>query len=329
MVFSGELLGLVSVGAVALYTLVTAASRAIDRLLALAAYYDLDEVLVGMTILAIGTSLPELSSHVVASLGILAGTLDYQIASALVIGGNVGSATVQQLLLVGVLLIGYGSVGLTRNFVRDSYLPMLGAIAVTLALSWDGVITRLDGFLLLFAYVGYVAVRVTRRERTQSLKERASVTPRRDALLAFALLVLVLLSASLMLSVAEVVVEGLALGGSMIGVLTIGVAAALPELTVVMDSIRRRSPNVALGTLVGSNIVNPLVGIGLGGVLSTYAVPSAVVVWDLPFKLAAGIGLLAWTLFVKGGTLTRTEGGYLLGLYFLFVVGRLLLFPGQ
>jgi cation:H+ antiporter len=329
MVLSGELWPLVSVGAVALYTLVTAASRAIDRLLALAAYHDLDEVLVGMTILAIGTSLPELSSHLVASLGILSGTLDYQIASALVIGGNVGSSTVQQLLLVGVLLIGYGSVGLTRNFVRDSYFPMLGAIAVTLALSWDAVITRLDGLLLLVAYVGYVTVRVTRRERTQSLKERASVNPRYDALLAFALLVLVLLSASLMLSVAEIVVEGLALGGSMIGVVTIGVAAALPELTVVMDSIRRRSPNVALGTLVGSNIVNPLVGIGLGGVLSTYAVPSAVVVWDLPFKLAAGVGLLVWARFVKDGTLTRTEGGYLLGLYFLFVVGRLLLFPGQ
>ena len=46
-------------------------------------------------------------------------------------------------------------------------------------------------------------------------------------------------------------------------------------------------------------------------------------------KLATGAGLLGWTLYVKDGELTRTEGGYLLGLYFVFVVGRLLLFPGQ
>jgi len=329
MPVSGELLTLVSVGAVALYTLVTAAGSAIDRLLALAEYYDVDEVVVGMTVLAVGTSLPELSAHVIASLGILSGDLEYRTTSAVVIGGNTGSSTVQQFLLVGVLLIGYGRLTLTRSFVRESYLPMLGVFAVTIAVSWDGTVSRLDGVVLLALYLAYVGVSVTGQGGTATLRERPSTDPRRDALVATGLLVLVLISTSLMLSVIETVVEMLALGGSMIGIVTIGVAAALPELTAVVDAIRRRSPNVALGTLVGSNVVNPLLGIGLGGALSTYYVPPAVVLWDLPFKLVAGAGLLGWTLYVKDGELSRTEGGYLLGLYFAFVVGRLLLFPGQ
>ena len=329
MSVSGGLLTQISIGAVALYTLVTAASRAIDRLLALAEYYDVDEVLVGMTVLALGTSLPELSSHLVASLGILSGVLDYQVTSAVVIGGNTGSSTVQQFLLVGVLLIGYGTVHISRAFVYESYLPMLGAIGVTMLLAWDGTISRLDGFLLLGLYLAYVGVIITRRERTQSLREAPSTNPRRDTVVATGLLVLVLLSASLMLSVVEVVVDTLAIGGSMVGIVTIGVAAALPELTAVMDAIRRRSPHVALGTLIGSNIVNPLVGIGLGGALSTYSVPSAVILWDLPFKLLAGVGLLGWALYWREGEFTRTEGGYMLGLYFAFLAGRLLLFPGQ
>jgi cation:H+ antiporter len=325
----GELLTQLSVGAVALYTLVTAASRAIDRLLALAEYYDVADVLVGVTVLALGTSLPELSAHLVASLGIVSGVLDYEVASAIVVGGNTGSSTVQQLLLVGVLLIAYGSLHLTPAFVRESYLPMLGAIAATLVLAWDGTVGRIDGLVLLALYVAYVGVTVTRRETTRTLREPPSANPRRDALVAIALFVLVLLSASLLLSVVEAVVDGLALGGSTVGVVTIGVAAALPELTAVMDAVRRRSPNVALGTLVGSNIVNPLVGLGLGGVVSTYHVPAAVVIWDLPFKLVAGAGLLGWALYRRNRTLSRTEGGYLLGLYFFFVAGRLLLFPGQ
>lgn len=329
MPVSGELLTLVSIGAVALYTLVTAASRAIDRLLALAEYHDVEEVLVGLTILAVGTSLPEISSHLIASLGILSGTLDYQTTSAVVIGGNTGSSTVQQLLLVGILLMGYGSLDLTETFVRESYLPMLGVFVVTIVLAWDGTISRLDGILMVVLYLLYVGASVARRGRTQTLRESPSVNPRRDAVIAISLLVLVLLSASLMLSVIEVVIDMLDLGGSMVGIVTIGVAAALPELTAVTNAIRRRSPNVALGTLIGSNIVNPLVGIGLGGAISTYYVPPAVVLWDLPFKLVAGAGLLGWTLYVKDGELTRTEGGYLLGLYFVFVVGRLLLFPGQ
>jgi cation:H+ antiporter len=104
--------------------------------------YDVDEVLVGMTALALGTSLPELSSHLVASLGILSGVLDYQVTSAVLIGGNTGSSTVQQFLLVGVLLIGYGTVQLSRAFVYETYLPMLGAISVTMLLAWDGTIKR-------------------------------------------------------------------------------------------------------------------------------------------------------------------------------------------
>jgi cation:H+ antiporter len=167
MAVSGALLTQVAIGAVALYTLVTAASRAIDRLLALAEYYDIDEVLVGMTVLALGTSLPELSAHVIASLGILSGVLDYQVTSAVVIGGNTGSSAVQQFLLVGVLLVGYGSIRLTPAFVRQSYLPMLGAVGATLLLAMDGTITRLDGVILLGLYLAYVGMRVTRRERSR------------------------------------------------------------------------------------------------------------------------------------------------------------------
>lgn len=329
MVVSGQLLTQVSVGAVALYALVTAASRAIDRLLALAEYYDVDEVLVGMTVLAVGTSLPELSAHLIASLGILSGALEYQVTSAVVIGGNTGSSTVQQFLLVGVLLIGYGNVHLDRTFVRESYLPMLGAFVATLLVAWDGTISRLDGVVLFGLYLAYVGLRVSRRAQLPTLRERPSTNPRRDAAVAAGLLVIVLFSASLVLSVVEVVVDMLALGGSMVGVVTVGVAAALPELTAVMDSIRRRAPNVALGTLVGSNIVNPLVGIGLGGAVSTYYVPPAVVLWDLPFKLLVGIAVLGWTLYRNDGEFTRREGASLLGAYFVFVVGRLLLFPGQ
>jgi len=329
MAVSGELLTQVSIGAVALYTLVTAATRAIDRLLALAEYYDVDEVLVGMTVLALGTSLPELSAHLIASLGILSGVLDYEVTSAVVIGANMGSSAVQQFLLVGILLVGYGGLRLTPTFVRQSYLPMLGGLAATLAVAWDGRIGRLDGLLLLGLYLAYVAMRVSRRERTTSLREPPSTNPRWDAITAAGLLVLVLLSATLLLSVVELVVEGLALGGSMVGVVTLGVAAALPELTTVMDAIRRRSPNVALGTLVGSNIVNPLVGLGLGGVVSTYYVPPAVTLWDLPIKLLGGVALLGVGLYWRDGAFTRTEAGYLLGLYFVFIAGRLLLFPGQ
>lgn len=92
--------------------------------------------------------------------------------------------------------------------------------------------------------------------------------------------------------------------------------------------MRRKTPVVAVGTLVGSNIVNPLIGFGVGSVVSTYYVPSAVVVWDFPFKILAAVGLLAYVRYTDG-TLTRHAGMSMIGFYFVYIVGRMLLFPGQ
>lgn len=329
MAVEPTLLSQVAVGAVALYTLITASQLAVEKLLGLARYYEVPDVLVGMTVLALGTSLPEISAHVIASLGIVTGQLDYEIASGLVLGGNMGSSTVQQTLLLGMLIVAYGRLELRDSFIRDSYVPMLLAFGVLLVLGWDGTISRLDGFLLLAAFVAYVYRSVTRRDRGSVPTKRPSENPRGDAVVTSGALVLVLLSASLLLAVAEVVVAGLQLGGSMVGVITIGIAAALPELSTVLASARRREPNLALGTLIGSNVVNPLVGVGLGGLISSYYVPPAVVHFDVPFKLTVGLALLAYVYTVSDRALDRRAGAYLVVAYFAFVTLRVLLFSAQ
>jgi cation:H+ antiporter len=322
--------GLVSslaVAAVALYALVTGAGRAIDALLALARRYDVPEVLIGLTVVAVGTSLPELGAHVTASVGILSGALEYRVASAVVLGGNMGSSTTQQLLLFGVLLLGYGRIELSARTLADTFVPMGVGLALTLAVAADGTVSRLDGLALLVAFGLYVAYSTLRR--TGSVVGGVpSASVARDGAVAATMLALVLASASVLLAVVEDVVAGVVLGGSMVGVLTLGVAASFPELSTVLDGIRRRTPVVAVGTLIGSNVVNPLLGIGLGGVVSTYHVPAAVVVWDLPFKLVTLVGLGLYARY-RDGALERRVGVSLIGLYFLYVVGRMLLFPGS
>jgi cation:H+ antiporter len=300
----------------------------VDRFTAVARRYEVPDVLVAMTVVAVGTSLPEIGTGVSASLGILAGSLDYGTASATVLGGNMGSSTVQQLLLLGVLSIAGGRFALSRRFVRGVYLPMVAAFVLVLAVTVDGTVSRVDGVGLLAAYLGYVGYSLRTRPRGGRIPEAASGGVVRDAAVGTGGLVAVLGAAFVVLGVVGAVVDDLALGGSMVGVVTVGVAAALPELTAVVESVRRNAPDLALGTLVGSNVVNSLVGIGLGGAVSTYAVPPVVVAWDLPFKTLAAVGLLA-SLRLSDGELRRRQGAALVVLYFAFVAGRLLLFAGQ
>lgn len=315
------------VGTIALYTLITGAGTAINTLLRLARRFDVPEVFIGLTIVAIGTSLPELSAHVTASIGIVSGVLDYHTTSAVVLGGNMGSSATQQLLLFGILLIGFGQINLSPRILTDTFVPMLAGLVLTFAVAWDGTITRLDGVVLLGGFGVYLGFSYLRRQQILS-HGVPSTNVRRDVIIAVLMLGLVLASASVLLGVIQEVVAGVVLGGSMVGVLTLGIASSFPELSTVLDGIRRKTPIIAVGTLIGSNIVNPLIGFGLGGVISTYHVPEAVIVWDLPIKILGAIGLVVYIRY-NDGILTRNAGITLIGAYFLYIVGRMLLFPGQ
>lgn len=315
-------------GGAALYVLVRSAGVAVDRTVSLARHYDVPDALVAGVVVAVGTSLPEIAAHVIASLGILSGTLDYRVASATVLGGNMGSSTVQQTLLVGLFLVGVGRYEFTKTFVRWSYVPMVLASVLTLLLAWDGTVSRLDGLLLLGGYLVYLYYAIDRQRRREHLPVPESLDVGRDAVISLLALAAVVASAYVVLTAAQAAVDALALGGSIVGVVTIGVAAALPELSTVLESVRRDAPHVAMGTLVGSNVVNLLVGIGLGGTISTYAVPPAVVFWDLPFRVAVGAGVLVYALGPGHDALHRRNGYYLVALYFVFLGVHLLVFPG-
>ena len=324
-----QTLGLAVVGVVSLLALVRASGLVVECSLRLAQHFDIPEALIGVFVLSIGTSLPEIGTHVTASAGILSGTLDFAVASNTALGGSLGSSTVQQFFLVGVLLLGFGRYVVDETLLRWSYAPMLGSFVLLFVLAFDGTVSRLDSLLMLVAFGAYARYSFRGRQQRRVLEDVPEDTSRvgRDALVALAGLVAVLASAYVVLAVIEATVVRLRLGGSMVGVMTIGLASALPELSTVLESVRRRTPTLALGTLLGSNVVNTLVGVGLGGVLSTYSVPPSVLFWDLPFKFGFGLLLLGHILTVGEGTLGRREGVALVAVYFLYVVGRLLLYP--
>jgi len=181
------LLSELAVGVVALYALVTGAGRAIDVLLGLARRYQVPEVLIGLTIVAVGTSLPELSSHVTASFGILSGALDYRTTSAVVLGGNMGSSTTQQLLLFGILLLGFGQIELSDRLLTDTFAPMVVGLVLTMALSWDGTISRADGIVLLAGFGVYLVFSYLRRQGMPA-QGAPSVNVSKDAILAVVIL---------------------------------------------------------------------------------------------------------------------------------------------
>jgi cation:H+ antiporter len=316
--------GIVLGGAAGILALAEAVIR---QTLRVARHYGLSGSFVGLTILSIGTSLLEIITHVVGSLDIVREPEIMTTMSGLLIGSNVGSDIFQQnfvLALVGLLA---AVVVVRRNLVIEVG-GLLGASALLWLICLGGAISRLEGAVLVLAYLAYLAYlgRHGVHDAGTELRRRLSAL---QVVMALALIgacfVGMTLVAEPVLNAASRLVATLPLSASFFGVIVLGVCAALPELTTALIAVRRGEREISTGILIGSNITNPLLGVGLGALISTYTVPRVVLWYDLPVKLATGAILFA-TLF-RHQRLRRGEAVLLILAYLAYVVGRQWLFP--
>jgi cation:H+ antiporter len=314
------------VGLVLIAVLVLAANLTVKKLVGIAAYFNLSSTFMGMTVVSLATSIPEITSHVTASTNILRGTLDFQIGSAIVVGSNIGSDVVQQTFILGLVVLLTGTMIFKRYFMWKSMGPMIASSTI-----WDGII--LFGLFIIYSLYLYFDERKFYKAEdnipmSEEISESIPKTKKQlliDTGISIFLLAITVLAASQVLTLTEVVVNRTKISGSLIGVVTLGVASALPELTTALAGIRQKEHGISLGTLVGSNITNPLVGIGGGAIISTYAVPKPLIWWDLPWATITGI-ILWLIIYFRKGKLGKVDAFYLMGMYFVFLIMRAVLF---
>ena len=282
---------------------------------ALARRLRIPPVVIGLTIVAMGTSLPEASVSITAA---LAGS--NEIALSNILGSNLFN-----------LLFVAGAAALLRPYPADPDiirrdLPVNTLVsAALLLLLFDGMLGRADGLLLLAGMALYLCfvVRAALRDR-HNLAEPDDRTPLSLPLCILLIaggLAMIVLGGDLVVDSACAVAEALGMSETLIGLTIVAVGTSLPELVTSVVAARRGESELALGNVIGSNLFNILFILGASAALSPIAaVPESLADLALLLVLTGGTGLLCRLRPV----LTRRAGAAGVGLYILYTVFILL-----
>nr|WP_280921181.1 sodium:calcium antiporter [Halarchaeum rubridurum] len=289
---------------VGLLALVTGADRVVDAAAGLADHADVGALFVGVTVVAVGSSVPEIATAAYAGL--------YG-AGTFAVGHVVGSATSQVTLGIG-LVAAASPLTVPRDRLAVYGGGMLAAMVLMLAAAASGAVSRVEGVLLCACYLGFLAVVVERTDFADHASDHDGIDdPRRAVAWLLAGLALVLLGGHLLVTAGRTVALALDVPAAFVGALT-GLGTTLPEIVVSLQAVRDGESGIAVGTLLGSNVTDPLFSLGVGAAVGGLGVPHPASVLPAGLYMLC-VSALVVCLFAVRRTVGRRAGLVVAALY--------------
>nr|WP_272890469.1 calcium/sodium antiporter [Stutzerimonas stutzeri] len=299
----------------------------------LAAQFGISPLVIGLTVVAFGTSAPETAVSVQAA---------FNGSGDIAIGNVLGSNIANVLLILGMTAL-VAPLVVSRQLIRLDVPIMIGASLVTFGLAWDGELSRLDGALLFTAVVVYTLFLVisSRREKKAAdaddefakefgLNEQAKPNAGLiNAGLVIAGLVLLVVGSNFLVEGAVALARALGLSELVIGLTVIAIGTSLPELATSILAAFRGERDIAVGNIVGSNLFNLLCVLGLASLVSPQAIsvsPNALA-FDFPVMIAVAVACLP--IFFTGYSINRWEGALFVAYYAAYTLYLILASTGR
>lgn len=291
------------------------AHLAVDQALIIANRLKISKLFIGLTILSIGTSLPEIFTHIVSSLNELKGVA----ASNIAIGTNIGSNIFQITFIIGVIGL-LAVIKSSKNIQKRDGLVMLGSIVLLFLFGQDGIISQFEGAVLVGLYLIYLRdlYRNEKQHKHKYVPLTRMMKMRHHIGLLLSGIFVLSLSANIVVNSALRFSEILGIEQSFFGLLIIGVATGLPEFTTALMGVLKKAKEVSLGVLIGSNITNPMMAMGIGAMIVDNPISESIVNFDLPFWFATSAILLM--MFQRDHKLSRHGSILMLGTYIGYLI---------
>ena len=277
---------------------------------AIAKKFRISNLVIGMTIVAYGTSTPELAASIAA-----AG--DH---SAIILGNIIGSNIANVGMVIGVAAI-LVPLAVQKSVLRKEIPIMLGVSALLVLLSVDGEISQYDGVLLLVGlgvcavYTFRTALKHREKHTDDSNSNKNNIYLKSIGFIGIGVIVLYI-GAILTVDNAVVIATELGLSEKIIGLTVIAIGTSLPELITSIIAIRKGHSDIGIGNIIGSNIYNILMIMGVGAALGGVLITADVYV-DYAIMIIFSLSLL---IGLKTKIINRTMGVILATGYILYLI---------
>jgi cation:H+ antiporter len=313
---------LILIAAVSLFILGKAADYLVDEAVSLSVHWGVPKMIIGATIISLGTTLPEATVSVFAA---------FQGNPDLALGNAIGSIIADTGLILGIAaLIGTLPVDKTtidtQGRIQIASAFLLAFLALPLFSSTgEGVITQWMGFIFLGLLVAYVVFSIRLAKKSNSdeadfLEEETSPVWLQITKLLAAVAV-VILSSNVLIPSVEVTAIRVGIPESVIAATIVAFGTSLPELMTAVSSVRKGHGELAIGNIIGADILNVLFVVGAAAAATPrgLAVPVEFFKLQIPTML---IILVTFRAFAKNkkDRINKTEGSILLGLYLVYLV---------
>lgn len=281
--------------------------------------FGIPPMVIGLTLVGFGTSMPELVTSLHAAL-----TGSSGIAVGNVVGSNIGNV----LLILGIAAL-IAPVAVNPAAFRRDGTVMMGATLLCVGAVLVGEVGRLGGLLLIGALVAYLTWTLVTERRAQRSAAVAMYEAESEAVrgpddglgvslvMAAVGLVITILGARFLVTGGVAAAQAVGLSEAVIGLTIVAIGTSMPELVTAIIAVRKGEGDVALGNVIGSNIFNILGILGMTALVQPLQVPAEIIRFDIWVMAAAALLLV---LFARSGwRVTRREGGLMLTLYLAYL----------
>ena len=258
----------------------------------------ISQMIIGLTIVAYGTSTPELAASMAAAVGS---------HTDLILGNIVGSNISNIGMVIGVCAV-VSPLVVKRATTRKEIPIMIGVSLLLIAISVDGEISQYDGIMLVVGLIAFTAYTLSRAKKERNEEAEDSATTKTSIPRAIALIVvgaaLLYFGGFLTVENAISIAENIGISETVIGITIIAIGTSLPELVTSVIAIRKGHTDIGIGTIVGSNIYNILMILGISSVITGIAVVPGIFT-DYLIMVGFSIVLIA---FLRSGIIPKPAG---------------------